>query len=246
MNIPKKVNDNIIDSIIEIKFTSKVPFEISLGMIYEALDDSYTYTNRPLVGDGAFPLPKDENGNLLFSLGSSNYLFYNDSIKLYINKNALVFNCLKEYIGWEKYYLEIEKVLQQIAKTKVITNYTRVGVRYVNEYKNINLTGISKLEFTFGLPEVKSEAYVLQTEFYFNECRVILNLANQVIKMPVINPKDSDKRVSSVDIDVIQDNLLLETEEEILSIIAKGHQYEKEIFFSILNENFLQSLNPQY
>ena len=49
MNLPKKIDpDNLKETVVEIKYLSELPFEILVGIFFNAFDKSFNYTNRPL------------------------------------------------------------------------------------------------------------------------------------------------------------------------------------------------------
>lgn len=80
-----------------------------------------------------------------------------------------------------------------------------------------------------------------------DDFRIILNLNNN---LPVISSKEtgipsSITPVSLIDIDVISENLAEQNLQSLLEKIDKVHTKEK-VFFNLLNDNFLSSLNPQY
>jgi len=160
----------------------------------------------------------------------------------------IIFNCLKDYISWSDYRPEIEKVLSQISKAKVIEKYNRIGVRYISEYPETDLKDCVKFSFTFGTPEIESSTYTFNSEFTSGNFRTILNLKN---KLPVLKEKNADSQsiitpVSIIDIDVIMDNLSLTDLKSLLIDIDKAHLRQKEVFFNLLKENFLKTLNPEY
>jgi len=247
MNIPVKITpDSIRDSIIEIKYSSTIPFEVLVGFIYNALDDTYKYTNQPN------PLNKNQQialqqGLVEFQLGVQN-LFFTDTIKLDIRPNSLIFNCLNGYKGWDIYKAEIEKTLEQISKIKEIQKYNRIGVRYISEYSETDITNCTKFNFSFGIPNIMSDTYVFRTEFMSSDLRVILTLQHktQVLTGKLYNNIAETKPISIIDIDVIADNLSIESYAELLLLIDKIHTTEKEIFFNIMDEEYLKTLNPVY
>jgi uncharacterized protein (TIGR04255 family) len=249
MKIPIKISpDRIKDAFVEVKYTSKVPFEVAVGMFYKSLDETYTYTNRSIGKQqlpSAFPLNLSER--LEIQIGSRP-LFYNDKIKIELQPNSIIFNCLNDYISWDIYKLEIEKVITQLEKADVFETYKRVGVRYISEYPNIDLTDCVKFSFTFGMPNIVSDTYSFHSEFKQDSFRIILKLNN---KLPVLSPKSSSAQldvtpISTIDIDVIMENLKIHSNKELLECIEKTHLKEKEVFFNLLNEKFLDSLNPIY
>lgn len=249
MKIPKKISpDRIKDAIVEVKYTSKIPFEVALGMFYNSLDETYMYTNRHI---GKQQIPSALPSNLLEKLEiqfGNRASFYNDKIKIELQPNSIIFNCLNDYISWDIYKIEIEKVLSQLSKAAVIEVFIRVGVRYISEYPDIDLKDCVKFSFTFGMPAIVSDSYSFRSEFKQDNLRIILNLNN---KLPVLSPKNSTNQlsitpVSNIDIDVIMENITVSDYNELLKSIEITHSKEKDVFFNLLNEKFLASLNPVY
>ncbi len=248
MNFPKKISpDRIRDSIVEVKYASSIPFQVLIGFFYNSLDDTYIYTNQPISSSQINPQISLSNEIAIF--GGQNF-FFTDKIKIQLQPNSLIFNCINEYIGWDEYRLEIEKTLKQFFTLKDIEKYTRIGVRYVSEYPEMDIKNCVKFDFTFGLSEVKSDTYLFRSEFIWDEHRVILNLQH---KAPVLKTKvDKNKAeitsvpVSIIDIDVIADKLEINNLEKLMEYIDKVHQNEKEIFFKILKDDFLKSLKLEY
>lgn len=244
MKLPRKIDpDRIKDSIVEVKFTSHLPYEIYLGQIYQSLDETYKYTNRPTLGQKNIQLPVDFPRELKLTFGAPLSLFFNDKIKFEIQPGSIVFNCIENYINWDIYFPEIVKVLNQIHTSNCIVSYNRIGLRYISEYSEIDLTSITKFSFSFGMPDISSENYSFRSEYKEDNFRVILNLSN---KIPVLNEDSQKKTVSSIDIDVISENFEINDLASLFAIIDKVHTIEKTTFFKLLQENFLKSLNPIY
>jgi uncharacterized protein (TIGR04255 family) len=247
MRLPTKINpDSIRDSIIEIKYSSSLPFEVMVGYIFNALDDTYKYTNRPA------PFTKDEQevfqrAALELQMGPQN-IFFTDTIKLDLRPNSLVFNCLDKYKGWAVYKAEIVKTLRQISTIKEIQKYTRVGLRYVSEYPETDIASCTKFKFSFGIPSIVSDTYAFRSEFSVDNYTVILALQHkaQMITGIMKDGGAETKPISIIDIDIIAKNLSINIVDELFSFLDKIHEKEKEIFFSLLDENYLKKLNPVY
>ncbi len=237
MRLPEKIKpDRLKDAIVEIGYNCSLPVEILIGSIYQSVDDSYTYSNRPF---------EDDNSDLEFDPTVIVPLFYNDKIKLLLLPNRMVFNILENYIGWNDYKTEIQKLLGQILeKNSSILEFTRASVRYISEYRGLNLIGNFKFTFTYGLPNIKSDVFTFRSEFVQDGLKIFLNLRNQI---KVLDDQDRIlKPLSTVDIDVLNDDLSCNTLSEIISGVEKAHHKQKEIFFSIIDENFLKALKPEY
>jgi uncharacterized protein (TIGR04255 family) len=244
MKLPRKIDpDRIKDSIVEVKFTSNLPYEIYLGQVYQSLDDTFKYTNRPALGQKNFQLPAEVPRELKLTFGTPIALFFNDKIKFEIQNGSIIFNCIDKYITWDLYFPEIMNVLNQIYNSKCIVSFNRIGLRYISEYSETDIKSITKFSFSFGMPEISSDNYSFRSEYKKDNFRVILNLSS---KIPTLDVDSSKKTISSIDIDVISDNFEILDLDSLFNLIDKVHNIEKSTFFNLLQEDFLKSLNPQY
>ncbi|HEY4288115.1 MAG TPA: TIGR04255 family protein [Puia sp.] len=247
MRLPSKITpDSISDAVVEIRYLSDLPFEILLGLFVDAFDESYTYISRPPKP----PRPGIQESRprgLVINLGGEK-LLYNDKVTIQLRENAFVFSCLDKYIGWKDFRPEIEKAMEVVANTGKVTKWTRVGLRYISEYPKTDLKGCTNFDFTFGLPNVRSSSTAFRTEFNYNEARVILNLSNQipVARQQALNKLPEVVSTSIIDIDVIQETVNELDIDRVMGIADKMHLIEKEVFFTLLTESFLQTLNPEY
>jgi uncharacterized protein (TIGR04255 family) len=229
MKIPKKIfPDNISNAILEIKYEASIPFEIMVGYIFKALDDTYFYTNR-------YTNEKEKT-----NLNGIN-LFLKNDIKIEILPNSIVFNCIDKYVGWDNYKIVIGDFLEQINRLEEIISYTQIGLRYISEYPNKELEECSNFEFSFGMKDVKSKSYIFRSEFNIRDFIVFLGLQHKV-KLDA-----SNKFLTLIDIDVIKKGLLVKKDVKmLLEQIEDSHNIEKEVFFKVLKNEFLQTLSPEY
>ena len=243
MKIPRKITpDRIRDSIVEIRYNTDIPFEALIGIFYQAVNGSFKYTNRPL-GKQQFPIVSSLPQEITLSLGGLS-LFHNDRIKVQLQPNSIIFNCVNDYIGWENYKTEIENTMTIFSAIIKIDNYTRIGMRYISEYANHDLVDCVKFSFTFGLPEIKSETYSFRSEFKWEEYKIILNLNNKLLI--VKEHGNQPTPTSIIDIDVIDESVNENDLKTLLIKFEKIHSKEKDVFFSILKEGFLETLKPEY
>lgn len=246
MKLPKKISpDRIKEAVVEIKYTSNVPFEVIIGLVFKALDDTYTYTDRPI------DLPDlqgfEQKGILLDY--EKQYFFLNSKIKLELKPNSLIFTCLKQYsyISWLEYLPEIINTMDQIHNSGAFENFIRVGTRFISEYPNIDLNNCVKFSFSFGLPDVSSSNYSFKTEFEYLSNRVILRFNNKLGLFSIDSYEPVTAFISQIDIDVLRViNVKSTNLEELFENLNSIHDIEKEIFFSVLKDDFLNSLNPEY
>ena len=248
MPLPKRITpDSIIDATVEVKYLSNLPFELLVGFFFSALDDSYHYTSRAMQPN--LPaLPFTQGSGITFNMGVQP-LFYNDHISIRLAPNTVIFGCLNnKYIGWDVYRVEIEKVLKAFEGTGHISKWVRIGIRYITEYLNKDLKECTKFTFTFGLPDVRSSSTTFRSEFPYKAVKAILTLNNQ---MPSIRQQASSSTVqivqtSVIDLDVIREPLDIAGVGDLMNVVNATHEIEKELFFNLLTEEFLKTLNPEY
>lgn len=242
MKLPKKITpDSIKDSIIEVRYSSQIPFEALVGIFFVATKEILKYSNRPF-GKQEFPMVGTQPP-ITLSLGGIN-LFHNENIKVQLLPNSIVFNCLETYLGWDSYRQEIQKILSIFDKAIGVETYTRLGIRFITEYTEVDLVDCVKFRFTFGMPNITSDTYSFRSEFKLGKLKVILHLNNRLLVI-----RDRDKPpvpTSTIDLDVIEDGFEESNLDAALAKLDELHLKEKECFFSILQESFLESLNPEY
>ena len=248
MQLPKKISpDNIREAVVEVRYDSDVPFELLVGLFVEVFDDTYTYTNRPPQQ----PIASGTIGNTVrgvnIKIGLTSVV-YNDNVSIQLLPNSFVFTWQPQYAGWDEYRKEIATALEQLFSIKKTLIVNRVGLRYISEYPNKDLKDCFKFKFTFGLPEVESETVSFRSEFKKDGTRIILNLSNRV---PFVNPNPKPEdatviRTSIVDIDVICEDVQTTNLPDLLTTVDVNHTKQKEVFFTMIDDNYLQTLNPEY
>jgi uncharacterized protein (TIGR04255 family) len=247
MQLPKKITpDSIIDAVVEVKYLSNTPFEVLIGLFFKAFDESYVYTTRPLKNHSP-GLQVNLMPGLVINMGGQS-LLYNERISIKLLPNAFVFSCLDKYIGWKFYKPEIDKALKIIGNTNQVVKWNRVGLRYITEYLKTDLKSCTKFSFSFGFPDVQSISSAFRTEFEYKNAKVILNLNN---KIPIVRQQATNREpevipTSIIDVDVIREPLEIEKIDDLAGIIDQVHEIEKEVFFSLLTDDFLKTLNPEY
>ena len=150
-----------------------------------------------------------------------------------------------EYSGWKVFSGKIYETFERMEQLKVVKKITRMGLRYVNAFKNIDIYEHSTLEISlnrkpFGAEQTNMSALV-PGENCLNRLKIV---NNATISVKVENKQFQG---SLVDIDTVSTkypNTL--SDDNIKDAVESAHVEEKKLFFSLLGEEFLKSLNPQY
>lgn len=236
MSLPKKISpDRIKDAIVEFRVDYIKPYEVVLGLVLDEVinNKSYKYINT----SNNVPLEIQE-------ISGRRFLFYNDNIKFHLTSKTITINCYSTYISWSSYLQELKEVIGLINRVIDGVRIKRIGLRYVSEYVDVDLKDCLKFKFSFGFPEIASKHYSFNSEFPYKEGLIILTLRNM---MPA---KQANKTInlSHIDIDVIKKDLDVNFiyDNTLISLLEEVHSYEKEVFFNLLKEDFLQTLKPEY
>lgn len=241
---PNKISpDNIKSAIVEVRYVSKVPFDLVAGLLYKLfLEKNFEYTVRPMPNVPLTLSGAPQSFNI--KVGNQN-IYHNSKITIVVRPNSFAFTWNGAYQGWEEYLSEIEKALLLIDNGQVITSFARIGVRYISEYPNTNLQDCVLFGFSFNQPDVKSKSYQFKSEFERGDYAVLLSLNHNQQQVIADEHKITTVIASTIDIDIIRK---LETNSvvDLLNVLSEAHQIGKDLFFGILKPDFLKTLNPVY
>lgn len=239
MNIPKKIDPcPIIDCVIEIRFETNVFPNAVFGILYNLLKDKYTVAVEKLP---ILQVPEQLREIDPQFKYKAHYKLSDGKYSIQIGSNVLIIGSPVPYNGWTEFSAKIFECLDTCFKSGIITSVNRLGFRVINFfefniYKKINLTvNINKTLQTSSETIIRT---LIENGGYSNILQISNNVVNEV--------KGQQVNGSVIDIDTYKeysDNYFLshfETE------LTNGHNIEKEIFFMLLEDAFLKSLNPEY
>ncbi len=228
-------HENLTNALVEIKYKAKMPFSLLLGKFSTALEKDYTYTNT-------LPPVKTKEGviNKTHVLSVNAHFFYNDKIKIEFKENAILFSCLEDYVYWDVYESLIKDVLNKLFEVKMFEHFERVGVRYINEYIDPDMSKNMNIDLKVNIADCTISNTIFRTEFKSGDFIVVLSLS---IDVPTIiyKPEKSNVVQTRIDIDVIRLHIKIDNLSELFMIINDAHTKEKDIFVSLLKTDFLKS-----
>lgn len=250
IKLPKKITpDRIRESIVQVFFNSNIPFEPLVGYMHRLfLNHDFDYTNRPIRQFPINPelIPADASTIEIALIPQ--HFFFNEEIKIQLHQNnSLIFNCTNNYIGWSKFYAVIEKLLMELFQENLISNFTRVGIRYVSEFSNIDI--LEKVNFGFQMSVLDKPISngTFRVEWREAQHRIIVNLGSKLPINSLLEPDGSKVEfVSLIDVDVINQEFEPCECNQLLSFLDNLHTNQKAVFFGLLKQEFLESLNPEY
>jgi uncharacterized protein (TIGR04255 family) len=205
-----------------------------------------------------------DESHLLAAIGAkastSDALFRGQGVSVQLQASAIVFNGVEgrkagndtaaepadEYIEWARFFPVIRQVLTLLHATGAAADFPNTAVRYINALPGLPLNEQLrvKLPSLDSLPPPASSLY----RATFPEVRttdggaafeVELSLADQ----QRVAGRTGKHSVFDVTVRALTTNLSLET---LLLRIDEAHTCEKNVFFGLLEPDFLKSLQPIY
>jgi uncharacterized protein (TIGR04255 family) len=227
----------IVDAIVELRFEPAVFPNAVFGMLFNSFTSSYPEVEKlPIL-----QLPeqaRDEDPGLRFK---PHYKISNDNFVLQIGPRVLTFSSKIPYRGWSAFMEQIANGISILISSGIVERIVRMGHRYINFF-SLDIFENIKLKIILIEDEHKPNNTVFRTLISKNGVDSTLQIGNNLIR------KIDDENVSGsiIDIDTFINYTDDVNEKKILDDIHNAHETEKEIFFTLLNNDFLLSLKPQY
>lgn len=238
--LPIKTNPcPIQEAILEIRYSSEYPSEAILGMFYGKIGGFFE--GKP-ISLPILQLPeaiRRQDPELKYK---AYYQFKKGNHTLNIGPDVLTFTTNTPYSGWEDWSGFFYEVLAKSIEANVISNVERIGLRYINHFQG-NIFEKTHCEVDLIGKKLSDESTNLRTEQMDGDFIKVLQIGNSVTLIK------GDKSISGsvVDIDILLNikntNHFLENYKE---VVESTHFKEKELFFSLMKETFLEEFNPIY
>lgn len=230
----------IIESVAEIIFDRNVSIEASAvyGKVYDQIKEKFNdVDNLPI-----YQLPEEIRLKDESLRNKPWHKFYNANFEVLIGGSALVIVAKKEYQGWTNFKNQIKYVFDVFEKEKISSSITRVGLKYVDMFEfpimnKINIGINSNLEIDESL-EMQFRTILKDN----NSLKAILALMNNV---NIEYNNEIKENISLLDIDIFKtfDEKNTCDFNEALEILENAHDYQKELFYKLVPDNFLLENN---
>ena len=244
MNLPKKIHpDNLVETIVEIRMSPLCAPELWAGMISSyLLKIGYNFIPIPQLSVSFAPEGKPEE-KFQRTFPDCAGVFVKNDIRFMMQRNCLSFNCnLGKYVGWDIYSTEIKDVIKAVQESGITKYFNRTELRYISEYKDIPILDYIKGIIDVGEAGLGLNRQELKLSKMEENVKVFVSLTN-ISKRK--SPK-GDYRSSLFDVNVYENFSESDDIDTIMSSLNKAHKIEKETFFGLLKNDFIDSLNPEY
>lgn len=247
MKIPRKITpDNIKDSVVQIVFNPACPPELVIGRFENHLQNVLEFKGGTPPAKQVFRFPDGNELNFgQFQPGVFQGGFFLDkkgAVKVTVGANTLVFNTFKSYPGWEAMLSVIKETVVIMFEKGITESVQRIGVRYISQFDDIPIFEKLKMSFALNISNKSFSTTQIRSEFDEDGFKIIINLLNNFQRVENNIPR----MFSTMDIDVIKFYESSSDVGKIIDGVDKAHFRQKSTFFSLLSDEFLESLNPEY
>jgi uncharacterized protein (TIGR04255 family) len=238
MVLPKRIEPcPIKEAIVEIRFETALPGEAVFGVVYNSIKDRYKELEKlPIL-----QLPEVVRMNDPNLVHQPHYRLKKDNFLIQIGPQILSVVVVEPYPGWETFLGEIEYVFTKVHELGIIDKVTRFGIRYV-DFFNLDIAEKLKIHILLNEHEVVSESIVLRIVFDKGSFHSALQISNDV----TLEEHQRKVKGSALDLDTYSEEKRNDFFLHLDPILTEAHTIEKELFFSLLRPEFLESLNPTY
>ncbi len=240
MNTPIRVdNCPIIDSVVELRFSSNVHSNAVFGIVYNLLKEDYPNVDKL----GILQLPeqyRESNDSLKYK---PHYKINNGEYSIQIGPCVFAIGAPMPYAGWDGFSSTVFDLVNKLLDSEVTNKVERLGMRVINFFENEDIFSYINLNLEINNETPNLSNTVVRTQLQLNDCFNTLQIANSVSQ----KKEDAEVKGSIIDIDTFRkyddDFDFKQVFKDEIKLI---HETEKEMFFSLLNEEFLRTLNPIY
>ena len=239
MKLPKSISPcPIVEAVFESRFQTDTPEEAVVGMVYQALRKDFPKMSAlPLASlpqqmrkaDPEFtyqPLHRLEGERMVLLIGPRNFAIASKG----------------EYLGWQGYCADALRVFETIAATGIFQKIERFGLRYISFFEGDVLSNLT-LSVQLQGTEIQGGESFFRTILQWKGCSCHL----QVGKDLKLSNRDG-KAGSVVDIDAFVQSPTTSGSllDDAKGFLEMAHHAEKDLFFTLLKPEFLETLSPTY
>ncbi len=145
------------------------------------------------------------------------------------------------YLGWEALQSECLRIWKMVEELDAVIKIERLGLRYVNIFEDIDVFPKTHISPTLTIEQsnFKQGKSYFRTFFSRDGFSCLLQVSNELIE------SQQQRTGSLIDIDVSLENPPLQ-DTTTSTTLDLAHTIEKELFFGLLQPEFLNTFSPEY
>lgn len=236
MSIPKSLTPSpVVEATVEIRFQSKFPPDVIIGIVYSI------YQNLKLESLPILQIPVEirrQDPNFKYK---PTHKFMLGEYTVQIGGDVILLASPINYPGWSDYKSVLENLLQKLESIELIQQIDYISLKYLSFFENCNIFDHIKINISFNQGKINNLGTALKTEIKNEDYINVLQVMNNVH----LKNYKTDADGSLIDIVCVVPKNSLQIE-KIGTVIDTAHNKEKELFFSLVDENYLKQFNPEY
>lgn len=239
MKLPVRITPcPIVEAVMDVRFVSSEPWQVMPGLLYTAVRERYTDKKELPVAQIPEEI-REQDTSLRFQ---ALVRFQAEKMMLQLGPRVLsVIFTGGEYPGWNAFRGEMEWLLPRLKGLRFIQEVGRLGLRYIDFFEGDAMQKL-QAEFVLHGEKLADREISFTTTLQRDQFRQRLHINNRSILRTDEEPKPG----TVLDLDTWISGASLNLFEEGLSHFDRAHQLQKELFFELLDPEFLKTLNPEY
>lgn len=244
--LPKRLRkEPLLEAVWEIRFSSDVESVVELlpGLIYKELAGTFTKITRLPAAN----LP----GSFLQQDASLKYvptvrLDGDQPYSIQIGEHVVSLSCPRPYTGWIEFGKKIRELAQMLRATKLLTRPERFSLKYIDIVSGDGTPSIAPLavDLKLGGHDLAHEPVHLRTEI--REEEQFLHIVQIGSPTQATLPTGDTYNGVLLDIDTISPAHDQDFWSSFDNRLDLAHELSKKLFFRLLTEETIKSLEPEY
>ncbi len=238
VNIPKRISPcPIANATVEFRFLTDWDVERLREAVYSRVNNQYPpFEELPIK-----KIPQEILDHEEALRYQPYYQATTSSLILLLGARMVSVVNSKPYLGWEAFQYESLKIWNMVNELGAVQEIERLGLRYTNVFEDIEIFSKTSLSPTLALEFsgfTQGTSY-FRTFFRRDTFGCLLQVSNELTE------PHQQSTASLIDIDISLEKGHLHNS-TIIDALDVAHTIEKELFFGLLQSEFLNTLNPEY
>ena len=236
----KLARNPIIDAIAEVRFTSAVPSDAIIGLVYEKVRSQFGAPE----GLPILQLPaalREADPNLRYQHG---HRFKMPGHSLLVGPRTIALSSYP-YIDWPTAKGVFAQLLTQLTSAALFERVERIGLRYINLFEDkLNIFEHSTMRIEIEGESIFNQSITLRTERSLDDFLVVTQMSNHAIA----EVQGQKKSGSALDIDVIKENPHVDSDDlpgSLIRLFDNANAVADKTFFGLLKQELIDTYEPE-
>lgn len=231
----------IVEAVLEVRYQPTKAWEVVPGMVYSLIAGKYPRTETLPINDLPAKI-RETQKPLEFAPAVR---FHAEDFMVQLGPKVLALNVKGPYKQWAEFRSEMKWLWETVMPLGIFGEGVRLGLRYINFFDLERFkTGVLQ-HLRMGVTMENERLLPPEISLTMNVMRDKFGGKIQIHDSARRAQGDKLLDGSALDIDIFLSGAYFTFDEDILECFDTAHAMEKEIFFGLLKEDFLSSLNPK-